>query len=126
MKFPVDLKSNRGLRWKINTDWNKIGGPPLVRRELITLSAIGAAVLIGAVSGAAGGGITNFAMSGAQKSKINEEVSKLSTLVGELSMIDQNQWNNQNNINLELLKDCVNFVQFIEETLCSASATHTK
>ena len=56
-------------------------------------------MLIDAVSGAVGGGITSFAMSGVQQSKINE-VAKLSTLVGELSTTDQNQWNNQNNINL--------------------------
>ena len=113
------------MRWQVNNDWNKIGGPPRVRREPITFSAIGAAVLIGAASGAVGGGITSFAMSGAQQSKINVEVAKLSTLVGELSKTDQNQWNNQNNINLEFLKDREDFVQRIEETLCSASATHT-
>ena len=83
-------------------------------------------MLIGAVSGAVGGGITSFAMSGALQSKINEEVAKLSTLVGELSKTDQNQWNHQNNINLEFLKDREDFVQRIEETLCAASATHTK
>ena len=46
-------------------------------------------MLIGAVSGAVGGGITSFAMSGAQQSKINEEVGKLSALVGELSKTDR-------------------------------------
>ena len=48
-------------------------------------------MLIGAVSGAVGGGVTSFAMSGVQQSKINEEVAKLSTLVGKLSKTDQNQ-----------------------------------
>ena len=82
-------------------------------------------MLIGAVSNAVGGGITSFAMAGEQQSKINEKVAKLSTLVCELSKTDQNQWNNQNNINLEFLKDHEDFVQRIQETLCSASATHT-
>ena len=123
---PRTYEDHRGLRWRVNTDWNKIGGPPRYRREPVTLSAIGAAVLIGAVSGAVGGGITSFAMSSAQQSKINEEVAKLSTLVGELSNVDQNQWSNQKNINMEFLKDREDFVQRIEETLCSASATHTK
>ena len=125
-EVPRRFENNRDLRWQVNTDWNKIGGYLRVRREPITLSAIGAAVLIGAVSGAVGGGITSFAISGAQQSKINEEVAKLSTLVGELSKTDQNQWNNQNNIHLEFLKDSEDFVQRIEETLCSASATHTQ
>ena len=62
-EIPLRFEDNRGLRWQVNTDWNKIGGPPRVRREPITLSAIGAAVRIGAVSGAVGGGITSFAMS---------------------------------------------------------------
>ena len=113
------------MRWRVNTDWNKIGGPPRYRREPVTLSAIGAAVLIGSISGAVGGGITSFAMSSVQQSKINEEVAKLSTLVGELSNTDQTQWSNQQNINLEFLKDREDFVQRIEETLCSASTTHT-
>ena len=58
----------------------------------------------------------------------NEEVAKLRTLVGKLSKTDQNQWNNHNNINLEFLKYRKDFVQRIEETLCSASATqiHTQ
>ena len=83
-------------------------------------------MLIGAVSGVVGNGITSYAMSGAQKSKINEQVAKLRTLVRELSKTDQNQWNNQNNINLEFLKDREDFVQRIEKTLCLASATQTK
>ena len=53
--IPRRLEDNRGLRWQVNTDWNKIGGPPRVRRKPNKLSAIGAVVLIGAVSGAAGG-----------------------------------------------------------------------
>ena len=111
---PRRYEDLQGRRWRVNIDWNKIGGPPRFRREPITLSAVGAAVLISAVSGAVGGGITNFAMSNAQQSKINEEVAKLSTLVGELSNTDQNQWSNQNNINLEFLKDREEFVIKIE------------
>ena len=122
---PRRVEDRYGRRWRVNNDWNKIGGPPRFRREPVTLSAIGAAVLIGSVSGAVGGGIASFAMSNSQQSKINEEVAKLSTLVGELSKSDQNQWSNQQNINLEFLKDREDFVQRIEETLCSASATHT-
>ena len=67
---PRRFEDNLGLRWQVNTDWNKIGGPSPVRREPITLSAISAAVLIGSVSGAVGRGITSVAMSGAQQSNI--------------------------------------------------------
>ena len=61
-------------------------------------------MLISAVSGADGGGITSFAMSETHQSTINAEVAKLSTLVGEPSKPDQNRSNNQNNINLEFVK----------------------
>ena len=71
----------------------------------------------GAVIIAVGGESTSFAMFGAQQSKINEEVFKLSTLVGELCKTNQNKWNNENNINLELLKDREDFVQRIKKTL---------
>ena len=81
-------------------------------------------MLIGAVSGAVGGGITSFAMSGAQQYKINEEVSKLSTLVAELSKTDQNQWKNQNNINLEFLKNREEFVNVLKRR-CAQQALHT-
>ena len=47
-------------------------------------------MLIGAVSGPVGGGITNFAISGVHQSKINEEVAKRITLAIELSKINQN------------------------------------
>ena len=91
-EVPLKFEDNRGCKWQVNTDWNKIGGPPpCYRHEFITLFAIGAAVLIGVVSGAVGGEITSFAMSEAKQSKINEDVTKLSTLVGELSKTDQNQ-----------------------------------
>ena len=74
-------------------------------REPLTLSAVGAAVLIGATSGAASGALTNFAMSNSQQAKIIDENTKLGTLVGQLNKRDQIQWSNQNNFNMELLKD---------------------
>ena len=117
-----------GVDPRPGTTWNRLGGPPKVsrvRREPLTLSAVGAAVLIGAAGGAAGGAITSFAMSSNQQSKINQEIANLNKLVGDLSRQDQNQWTGQNNINLEFLKDRDEFVQRIEETLCSASAIHT-
>ena len=110
------------------TSWNRVGGPPRVkrvRREPLTLSAVGAAVLIGAAGGAAGGAITSFAMSSSQQSKINQEIANLGKLVGDLSKQDQGQWKGQNNINTEILKDRDEFVHRIEEALCSASATHS-
>ena len=63
-------------------------------------------------------------MSGVQQSKINEEVVKLSTLVGELSTTDQNQWSNQKNINLVFLKDREDFVHRREEPMLSKRDTH--
>ena len=56
----------------VRTKWNRIGGPPRVRRfrrEPLSLSAVGAAVLIGATSGAASGALTSFAMSNSNKQK---------------------------------------------------------
>ena len=96
------------------------------RREPLTLSAVGAAVLIGATSGAASGALTSFAMSNSQQSKINDEITKLGSLVGQLNKMDQTQWNGQNNINMELLKDREEFSHLIETALCSASETHTQ
>ena len=94
------------------------------RRDPLILSAVGAAVLIGATSGAANCALTSFAMSNSQQAKINDEITKLGTLVGQLNKIDQTQWSGQNNINLELLKDCEEFSHRIETALCSASETH--
>ena len=74
------------------------------RREPLTLSADGAAVLIGATSGAANGVLTCFAMSNSQQSKINDKITKLGTLVGQLNKIDQTQWSGQNNINIVITK----------------------
>ena len=77
----------------IRMTWNRIGGPPKVRR------LCRAAYLfccwrrsanwcnICAVSGA----LTSFAMSNSQQFKINDEITKLGTLVGHLNKIDQNQ-----------------------------------
>ena len=93
-EIPRKFEDNRGLRWQVNTDLNKIKGPSHVRREPITLFAIGTAVLNGAFSSAVGNKITSFALFGAQQSKIKEKVAKLSTLVGKLSKTNQNQWNN--------------------------------
>ena len=112
----------------VRTTWNRIGGPPRVRRfrrEPLTLSAVGTAVLIGATSGAASGALTSFAMSTSQQSKIKEEITKLGTLVGQLNKMDQTQWSGQNNINMELLKDREEFSYRIETAFCSASETHT-
>ena len=113
----------------VRTTWNRIGGLAKVRRfcrEPLTLSAVVAAVLIGATSGAASGALTSFAMSNSQHSKINDEIRKLGTLVGQLNKMDQTQWNGQNNINMELLKDREEFSHLIETALCSASETHTQ
>ena len=96
------------------------------RREPLTLSAVGAAVLIFATSGAASGALTSFAMSNSQQSKINDEITKLGTLVGQLNKMDQTQWSGQNNINMELLKDRKEFSHRIETALCSAIETHTR
>ena len=65
--------------------------PPRVRRfrrKPLYLSAVNAAVLIGATSGAASGALTSFAMSNSQQSKINDEITKLGTLVGQLNKIE--------------------------------------
>ena len=113
----------------VRTTWNRIGGPPRVRRfrrEPLTCSAVGAAVLIGATSGAASGALTSFAMSNSQQAKINDEITELGTLVGQLSKMDQTQWSGQNNINFELLKDREEFSHRIKTALCSASETHSK
>ena len=113
----------------VRTTWNCIGGPPKVRRfrrEPLALSAVGAAVLIGATSGAASGALTSFAMSNSQQSKINDEITRLGTLVSQLNKIDQTQWSGLNNINMELLKDREEFSHRIETALCSASETHTQ
>ena len=63
----------------------------LFRKEPLTLYAVGAAVLISATSGAASGAVTSFAMSTSQQSKINDKITKLRTLVGQLNKIDQTQ-----------------------------------
>ena len=60
-------------------------------------------------------------MSNSQQSKINVEISKLGSLVGQLNKLDQTQWSGQNNINMELLKDREEFSHRIETALCSAS-----
>ena len=78
----------------VRTTWNRISGPPKVRRfrrEPLTFSAVCGAVLIGATSGAASGALTSFAMSNSQQSKINDEITKLGTLIGQLNKIDQTQ-----------------------------------
>ena len=72
--------------------WDKIGGPPRwFRKEPHTLSALGAAVLISTTNETEAGAITSFTMSNVQQTKVNEEVTKLSRLVGELGKIDQTQ-----------------------------------
>ena len=111
----------------VRTTWNRIGGPPKarIRREPLTLSAVGAAVLIGATAGAASGALTSFAMSSTQQANINDEITKLGALVGQLSKRDQSQWSGQNNINMELLKDREEFSQQFEKALCAASKTHS-
>ena len=113
----------------VRTTWNRIGGPPRVkrfRREPLTHFAVGAAVLIGATSGAASWALTSFAKSTSQQSKINDEITKLGTLVGQLNKMDQTQWRGQNKINMELLKDREEFSHRIETALCSASETQTQ
>ena len=108
-------------------DWDGIGGPPKrVRREPLTLSAVGAAVVIGGIAGTAAEGLTSFVMSNSKQSKINQEIVNLGKRIGELSKSDQNQWSGQHNINMEFLKDQYDLVHRIEEALCSASSTHTK
>ena len=58
-------------------EWDKTGWPvKRVRREPLTLSAFGAAVVIGGIAGTAAGGLTSFVMSNSQKSKINQELVK--------------------------------------------------
>lgn len=109
-----------------STGWGRVHGPPRTRREVLTLGAIAATVLIGAASGAAAGSLTNFAVSSNQQSKINDEVAKLSELVGSLTKADQSQWENQNKINTEILKDRDIFFQKMEDALCAASAIHSE
>ena len=75
-----------------------------VSPEPLTFSAVGAAVLTGATSGAASGALTSFAMSNSQQSIINDQITKFETLVGQLNKMDQTQWTIQNK-NMELLKD---------------------
>ena len=108
-------------------DWDRIVGPPKrVRREPLTLSAVGAEVMIGGITGTAAGGLSSFVMSNSQQSKINKEIVNLGKRIGELSKSDQNQWSGQHNMNVEFLKDRDDFVHRIEEALCSASSTHTQ
>ena len=76
----------------VHTTWNRIGGPPGVRRlrrEPLNLFAVVAAVLIGATFGAASSALTSFAISNSQQSKLNDELPKLWTLVGQLNKINQ-------------------------------------
>ena len=66
-------------------DWKGISGPPKrVRREPLTLSAVGAAVVIRGIAGTAAGGLTSFVMSNSQQSKINQEIVNLGKRIGEL------------------------------------------
>ena len=56
----------------VRTNWYRRGGPQRVRRfrrEPLTLSAVGVAVLIGATCGAASGVLTSFAMSNSKQAK---------------------------------------------------------
>ena len=108
-------------------DWDRNGGPPKrVRREPLTLSAVGTAVVIGGLAGTAAGGLTSFVMSNSQQSKINQEIVNLGKRIGELSKSDQNQWSSQHSINMEFLTDRDDYVHQIEEALCSDSSTHTQ
>ena len=81
-------------------------------------------MLIGGFAGTASGGITSFAMSSLKQSKINEEISNLGKRIGKLSKSDKKQRSGQHNINLKILKDGKNFIDRIQEALCSASKTH--
>ena len=65
-------------------------------------------------------------MSNSQQPKINDKITQLETLVGQLNKMVQTQWSGQNNINMELLIDSEEFSHRIETALCSASETHTK
>ena len=65
-------------------------------------------------------------MSSSQQAKINAEIANLATLVGNIGKSDQKTWNNQNHINLEMLKDRDDFVERIEGVICSASKTHSE
>ena len=108
-------------------DWDRTDGPlKRVRREPLTLSAVGAAVVIGGIAGTAAGGLTSIVISNSQQSKINQEIVNLGKRIGELSKSDQNHWSGQHNINMEFLKESDDFVHRIEEALCSASSTHTQ
>ena len=70
---------------------DRTGGPPKrVRREPLTLSAVGATVVIGGIAGTAAGGLTSFLMSNLQQSKINQEIVHLGKRIGKLSKSDQN------------------------------------
>ena len=116
-----------GQTQRYRGDWDRTGGQPKrVRHEPLTLSAVGAAVVIGGIVGTAAGGLISFVMSNSQQSKINQEIVNLGKRIRELSKSDQYQWSGQHNINMEFLKDCDDFVHRIEETLCSASSTHTQ
>ena len=113
----------------IRTTCNRIGGflqGRQFRRDPLTISAGGAAVLIGVTSEAARGAKTSFAMYNSQQSKINDEITKLVTLVCQLNIINQTQCSSQNNINLDLLQDREEFSHRIETALCSADETHTQ
>ena len=108
-------------------EWDKTGGPPnRVRREPLTLSAVGAAVVIGGIAGTAAGGLTSFVMSNFKQSKINKEIGNLGKRIAELSKWDQNQRSPKHKINMGFLKDRDDFVHRIEEALCSARSTHTQ
>ena len=88
------------------------------RRDPVTLAILAGAVLIGALAlGTAGGSIAAFAIFNDQNSKINEEVIKLSTIAKEIYVHDHKQWQNQNEINIEILKDQENLIHKIEDTL---------
>ena len=92
-------------------DWDRIGGPPKrVRWEPLTLSAVGAAIVIGGIAGTAAGRLTSFVMSNSQQSKNNQEIVYLCKQIVELSKSNQNQWSGQHIINMEFLKDRDDFV----------------
>ena len=103
-----------------------VRSPKRVRREPVTLSAVGAAVVIGGIAGTAAGGLSSFVMSNSQQSKINQKIVNHVKRIEELSKSDQNQWSGQHNINVEFLKDRDDFVHQIEEALCPASSTYTQ
>ena len=57
-------------------------------------------------------------MSNSQQPKINDKITQLETLVGQLNKMVQTQWSGQNNINMELLIDSEEFSHRIETALC--------